>query len=76
MQTFDAALYNLYMDGRITLDEAIRNADSQNNLRLRINLAEKNNSSDEGEEAQEGGGNPFGGPANSGGLSLKMDDEP
>ncbi|MAT65933.1 MAG: type IV pili twitching motility protein PilT [Gammaproteobacteria bacterium] len=38
MQTFDMALYNLYMEGRISLEEALRNADSPNNLRLRINL--------------------------------------
>ncbi len=41
MQTFDAALYHIYKAGHITLDEALRNADSQNNLRLRINLEEK-----------------------------------
>lgn len=41
MQTFDAALYQLYKAGRISLDEALRNADSQNNLRLRISLEEK-----------------------------------
>ena len=41
MQTFDGALYKLYKQGRISLDEAIRNADSQNNLRLRISLDEK-----------------------------------
>lgn len=41
MQTFDAALYKLYKAGRITLDEALRNADSQNNLRLRVGLEEK-----------------------------------
>lgn len=41
MQTFDAALYHLYKAGRITLDEALRNADSQNNLRLRVGLEEK-----------------------------------
>jgi twitching motility protein PilU len=40
MQTFDGALYRLYKDGRIDLDEAMRNADSPNNLRLRINLSE------------------------------------
>jgi twitching motility protein PilU len=40
MQTFDGALYRLYRNGRISLDEAIRNADSPNNLRLRINLSE------------------------------------
>src|SRR3569833_3904703 len=38
MQTFDAALYRLYKAGKITLEEALRNADSQNNLRLRISL--------------------------------------
>lgn len=41
MQTFDSALYKLYKAGRITLEEALRNADSQNNLRLRISLEEK-----------------------------------
>ncbi len=40
MQTFDTALYNLYMDGQISLDDALRNADSENNLRLRISLKE------------------------------------
>ncbi len=41
MQTFDAALYRLYKEGRISYEEALRNADSQNNLRLRIDLEEK-----------------------------------
>ena len=41
MQTFDAALYHLYKQGKISLDEALRNADSVNNLRLRISLEEK-----------------------------------
>lgn len=41
MQTFDAALYKLYKTGRISYEEALRNADSQNNLRLRIDLEEK-----------------------------------
>ncbi len=38
MQTFDTALFKLYSEGRITLDEAIANADSPNNLRLKIKL--------------------------------------
>ena len=38
MQTFDTALFKLYIDDRITLDEALKNADSANNLRLRIKL--------------------------------------
>ncbi|MCB0311348.1 MAG: PilT/PilU family type 4a pilus ATPase [Bdellovibrionales bacterium] len=52
MQTFDQALYDLYKSGRITLDEALKNADSANNLRLRIKLSEKG-----GKDApSEGGG--------------------
>jgi len=38
MQTFDTALYKLYCEERITLDEALKNADSANNLRLKIKL--------------------------------------
>ena len=40
MQTFDAALYKLHMAGRISLDEALKNADSENNLRLRVKLGD------------------------------------
>ena len=40
MQTFDQALFELYKAGQIPLDEALRNADSQNNLRLKISLSE------------------------------------
>jgi len=38
MQTFDMALYELYKKGMITVDEALRNADSRNNLSLKIRL--------------------------------------
>lgn len=38
MQTFDAALFKLYEEGRISFDDALKNADSSNNLRLRIKL--------------------------------------
>ena len=38
MQTFDQALFGLYEAGLIDYDEAMRNADSQNDLRLRIKL--------------------------------------
>lgn len=40
MQTFDTALLKLYKAGRITVDEALKNADSKNNLRLKITLGE------------------------------------
>ncbi len=42
MQTFDMALFNLYKQGKISLDEALKNADSKNNLRLKITLDAKN----------------------------------
>jgi len=38
MQTFDDALYNLFNENKITAEEAIKNADSQNNVRLKITL--------------------------------------
>jgi twitching motility protein PilU len=38
MQTFDQSLYTLYKDGKITLDQALLNADSTNDLRLRLRL--------------------------------------
>jgi twitching motility protein PilU len=41
MQTFDQHLYDLYREGKISLDEAIKNADSANNLRLRVKLSEE-----------------------------------
>ncbi len=36
MQTFDLALYNLYTAGRITLEEALNNADSRTDLQAKI----------------------------------------
>jgi twitching motility protein PilU len=38
LQTFDQALFDLYSQGLITAEEALRNAESENNLRLRIKL--------------------------------------
>ncbi|HET8563835.1 MAG TPA: hypothetical protein VFM35_08200, partial [Candidatus Binatia bacterium] len=38
-QTFDQALFSLYKNGVITLENALANADSANNLRLKIKLA-------------------------------------
>jgi twitching motility protein PilU len=38
MRTFDSALYQLYQEGKISLQEALQNADSVNNVRLRIQL--------------------------------------
>ena len=38
MQTFDQALFNLFEENMIDYNEALRNADSVNDLRLRIKL--------------------------------------
>jgi len=64
MQTFDRALYKLVESGRISLDEAMKHADSPNNLRLELSLSNT-------DTAQQR-------PAASAGLSLmeeKDDDE-
>jgi twitching motility protein PilU len=42
MQTFDQALFDLYEEDRISYEDALRNADSVNDLRLNIKLNSKN----------------------------------
>jgi len=46
MKTFDQALYELYRAGIITQDEALRNSDSPNEVRLMIKLAEQKEGDD------------------------------
>lgn len=41
MHTFDQALFDLYESGHISYEDALRNADSLNDLRLRIKLESK-----------------------------------
>ncbi len=41
MQTFDQSLFNLYESGLINYEDALRNADSVNDVRLRIKLESK-----------------------------------
>jgi twitching motility protein PilU len=41
MQTFDQALFDLFEAGRISLADALRNADSVNDLRLNVKLHSK-----------------------------------
>ena len=60
MKTFDTALFELYQEGLISDEEALRNADSPNNVRLKIKFA------------NEGGGADGDGPA---GLSLESIEE-
>jgi len=64
MCTFDQALYELYNKGHISYDEAIRNADSANGLRLQIKL-----SGDRREEGEAGAGK-------SASLSMMLEEEP
>jgi twitching motility protein PilU len=45
MQTFDQALFALYEEAHISYEEAMRNADSKNELRLRVKLESKRDSS-------------------------------
>jgi twitching motility protein PilU len=60
MRTFDWSLFELYNDGHISYEEALRNADSANELRLNMKLK-----SARGEPASAAGG-----------MSLSFDKEP
>ena len=71
MKTFDIALFELYKAGRITLEEALRNADSTNNLRLKINLSEGESAATTAAAASK----PESETTPAGGLSL-VDDDP
>ncbi len=53
MQTFDQALFDLYKEGHISYDEAVKNADSANEVRLQIKLS-KEVSDDESEDSAAG----------------------
>ena len=50
MQTFDQALFDLYEKGDISYEDALRQADSQNELRLKIKLESKRDDKPTGEE--------------------------
>jgi twitching motility protein PilU len=71
MQTFDAALFKLYKEGRISMDEAIRNADSQNDVRLRIKLDQ----SDGNLALEDAPGEKKGVSRTSSGLTLSLVEE-
>jgi twitching motility protein PilU len=62
MKTFDSALFDLYKQGRISYEEALKNADSKNNVRLRIQLTEGKHADEEELD-------------DSGGLSLVTQDD-
>ena len=50
MQTFDQALFDLFERGDISYEDALRQADSQNELRLKIKLESKRDDKPTGEE--------------------------
>lgn len=47
MKTFDSALFDLVEAGRVSEEEALKFADSANNLRLRLKLTNKSNDDEE-----------------------------
>ena len=51
MQTFDQSLFDLYEQRLISIEEALRNADSKNELRLRVKLESKRRDAFVGEDA-------------------------
>ena len=69
MCTFDSALLELYKKGKISVEEALKNADSENNLRLKIEL---------GDDVPAGDGAREKAPKKDafGGLSLMEKEEP
>jgi twitching motility protein PilU len=72
MQTFDGAIFKLYMAGKISFDDAVANADSPNNLRLRIKLATEGVAAPKTETVA---ATPKAAPTSFGELSLqKIDD--
>jgi len=86
MQTFDQALFVLYQEGKISLEEALKNADSANNLRLKVKLAEdgglfektgmavkKTEKGDATEAAPKNGSNGNAAPSAGGDLKLRLD---
>ena len=52
MQTFDQALFKLYEDGAIAYEDAMRNADSKNELRLKIKLESQREADTSAEHAE------------------------
>lgn len=50
MQTFDQCLFDLYRAGKIGYDDALSAADSQNEVRLMIKLAEESGSTGDGSD--------------------------
>jgi twitching motility protein PilU len=56
MQTFDQALLSLWKEGRISFDDALANADSANDLRLKVKMEKLKEGKLESDEEKEGTG--------------------
>jgi twitching motility protein PilU len=52
MQTFDQAIFELYEANKIGYEDALRNADSVNDLRLNIKLNSKRSKQDLGQATE------------------------
>ncbi|MGK0272841.1 MAG: twitching motility protein PilU [Cocleimonas sp.] len=52
MQTFDSHIYKLYKEGIISLEEAMKNADSPSNLQVKMNLEDNSYSNMSKEEPE------------------------
>ncbi|EMP55510.1 Tfp pilus assembly protein, ATPase PilU [Marinobacter santoriniensis NKSG1] len=67
MQTFDLALFNLWKEGKISEEEALKNADSANNLRLKIKL--------HGQGGQDKNASSAAAAPSGSGLSLQLEED-
>ena len=56
MQTFDQALFNLFEEGKVGMEDALRFADSVNDLRLRFKLESKRVRASGGDMLDDSGG--------------------
>jgi len=71
MQTFDSHLVRMYKEGLITEETAVKNADSANNVRLKISLIPPQRAKGEAPEAQATEAAGTAGPAESAGAGDK-----
>ena len=73
MQTFDQSLFKLYQKGLITEEEALRNADSANNLRLEMKLADDGTIEDSASAFKDKKTEKKSGSKSSAGIKLQLD---
>ncbi len=76
MKTFDDALFELYVQGKINRDEAIKNADSRNNVALKIRLQDSDIGGVNAAAAAASGGGSRDGGGSGGGFNFGKKDAP